>query len=125
MRKRQWLGLAAALALVGAIAYPVYAHCGKCVESAKEFLKAMKDGKVTLASAISTAEGAGKGTAVAAVPHKHADGAIHVHVYTLDGDKMTLVMVDTRTGKVVKTEDARMIEGDAHGHDHKDDKKKP
>jgi hypothetical protein len=124
MRKTHWIGLTVAGALLAAVAYPVYAHCGRCLGSAKEYLKAMQDGKTTLAAAVAAAEGAGKGTAVAAMPHKHDDGSIHVHVYTLDGDKMTLVMVDAKSGKVVKTEDAKMMDMDAK-HDHKEGSKSP
>lgn len=124
MRKPYWIGSIVAGALVAAIAYPVYAHCGKCLGSAKEYLQAMQEGKTTLSAAVATAEAAGKGSAIAAVPHKHADGALHVHVYTLDGERMSLVMVDAKTGKVVKTEDVKALDyGDKH--EHKEGAKKP
>ena len=122
MRKPYWIGLTVAGALLAAASYPVLAHCGKCLGSAKEFLKAMQDGKVTLANAVNTAEGAGKGPAVAAIPHKHSDGALHIHVYTVEGDKMWVVMINSKDGTIAKVEEAKMIEL-AGAHDHKDKEK--
>jgi hypothetical protein len=108
MHRNRWIA-AAGLGVLLAVAYPVYAHCGRCIESAKEYWKALNDGSQTLVKTVQTAEASGKGKAIAAVPHKHDDGQIHMHVYLLEGDKLTLAMVDAKSGKVVKTEDVKEL----------------
>jgi hypothetical protein len=91
-----------ALALV---AWPVYAHCGKCAGSAKEMVTAMDAAKVTLGSAVTAAEAAAKGKAVAAHGDLH-DGKLHFDVFVMAGDKLNRVEVDA-TGKAGKTEEVK------------------
>ncbi len=63
--------------------------------------------KVTLASAITAAEGASKGKAVAAGA-KSTAGKLGFEVYCLAGDKLVKVDVDD-AGKAGKTEDAKAL----------------
>ncbi len=115
------VGIVVGLAVIALSTFPVYAHCGKCLGSAKDFLSAMQKGNVTLAQAIQVAESQGKGKAVAALPVEH-EGKVHIHVFTLDGDKMMVNMVDAQTGKFVEARPAQEIsmgEGGGHeGHEH-------
>jgi len=93
-----------ALALV---AWPAYAHCGKCAGSAKDMVAAMDTGKVTLASAITAAETAAKGKALVANTHLH-DKKVHIDVYVLAGDKIMKVGVD-ETGKAGTPTEAKEL----------------
>lgn len=107
MRNRK---LVMSLMVVGAlalVAWPVYAHCGKCAGSAKEMVTAMDAGKVTLGSAISAAETAAKGKAVSAHGHLH-EGKLHFDVFLLVGDKLQRVEVDA-TGKAGTPTEAKEI----------------
>ena len=107
----------AALAVVLVVAWPVYAHCGRCAGSAKEMVRAMGDGNVTLASAISAAETHAKGKALGA----HAmldDGKLGFEVYVLANDKIMDVTVDYM-GKAVKMDESKMLPEHGHKHDGK------
>lgn len=126
--RRYPLILAAPAALILAIvAYPVYAHCGKCASSCKAMLKAMTEGQVTLTSAIASAEKEAKGKAVGAMAHEDKDG-VGIDVYVLgESDKLMLVQLDGKTGKVKKTSEAKGLNfasGEGHDHDHDHDKEK-
>ena len=108
------------LMIIGAlaiVAWPVYAHCGKCAGSAKEMVTAMDAGKTSLGAAITAAEAAAKGKAVAAHGDLH-DGKLHFDVFVLAGDKLQRVEVDA-TGKAGTPSDAKEI---PVGHTHE---KKP
>lgn len=107
----------AALSLVALVAWPVYAHCGRCVGSAKEMIRAMDDGKVTLASAINAAEAHAKGKALGA--HAQLDeGKLGFEVYVLANDKIMDVTVDYM-GKAVKMDESKMLPAHDHPHDGK------
>ena len=91
--------LVLSLALLTAIALPVYAGCGKCVGSVKSFAGMLTKNKMTLAAAATLAEVATKGTAVQALTHKHADGVV-LEVHCLADGKIMAVSVDGATGKI-------------------------
>ena len=100
--------LVVSLVAVGAmalVAWPVYAHCGKCAGSAKEMVTAMDAGKVTLGAAITAAETAAKGKAVAANCDMEG-GKLDFDVYVLVGDKIMQVEVDA-TGKAGKSTEVK------------------
>jgi hypothetical protein len=112
MRNRKFV---LALMVVGAlalVAWPVYAHCGKCAGSAKEIVTAMDAGKVTLASAISAAETAAKGKAVSAHGEME-NGKLGFDVYVLAGDKIMEVEVDS-AGKAGKSTEVKEFPIGAH-----------
>jgi len=113
MRNRK---LVMSLMVVGAlalVAWPVYAHCGKCAGSAKEMVTAMDAGKVTLGSAVTAAEAAAKGKAVSASASM-GGGKMHIDVYVLAGDKIMEVEVDA-TGKAGTPKEAKELPS-AHEH---------
>ena len=94
------------------IAWPVYAHCGKCAGSAKEMVTAMDAGKVTLGAAITAAEAAAKGKAVSA--HCEMEGGkLDFDVYVLAGEKIMQVEVDA-TGKAGKSTEVKEFPIGAH-----------
>lgn len=69
--------------------------------------KAMDDGKLTMASVVTTAETAAKGKALA-VTTAMKDNKLNTEVYVLAGDKIMKTEVDA-TGKAGKTEEAKML----------------
>ena len=95
------VGAIAAIALVAA-AWPVYAHCGKCVQSAKEMAKAINGNKVGLSAAVQAAEANSKGQALAVVTQLKGS-AVNFSVYCLANEKLMAVKVDGTTGDVVDT----------------------
>lgn len=91
------------------------------VTKAAEILKKLEEGKVTLAKAIETAETSTKGKALLARPVLEGDKLdLKVRVYA-DG-KWQNATVDAKTGKVVKTEEAR---SDRKRDEKKSDEKRP
>lgn len=122
------LGLSG-LAVLSLVAWPVYAHCGKCAGDGKIMCAKMDEGKTSLTAAIAAAEAKSKGKAVAA--YVELEGSkIEFDVYCMVGDKLMEVEVDA-AGKAGEMEEAKMISGpgsdaaaDPHaGHDHAKDKK--
>ncbi|MBI4717622.1 MAG: hypothetical protein HY763_07445 [Planctomycetes bacterium] len=110
-RAKRWVIPVVAVGTMALLAWPVYAHCGKCAGSCKDMQKKMEEGKVTLSSAITAAETACKGKAMAAVPHMDG-GKVGVSVYCLAGEKLVVVEVDG-TGKAGEAKDAAMLPGEA------------
>lgn len=94
---------------VGAlIAWPVYAHCGRCLMDTKKMVTMMADSKLSLGQAVATAEEHTKGKAV--VAHcELEDGKLEVEVYCLVGDKIQEVEIDGKTGKVTEVEEHKML----------------
>jgi len=111
-RTQKFVSSVVALVAVAAIAIPVYAHCGKCAGSAKEMATAMDAGKTGLAAAITAAETAAKGKAVAALAGMH-DGKLDVAVYVSSGDKLQVVMVDA-AGKAGAPAEAKELPHAGH-----------
>lgn len=112
MRNRKFVMSLMVVGALALVAWPVYAHCGKCAGSAKEMVTAMDAGKVTLSSAITAAEAAAKGKAVVAGTHMH-DGKVHIEVYVSAGDKIMKVDVDG-TGKAGTPAEAKELPGTGH-----------
>ncbi len=119
-RYQNSLVVVAGVLAFGLLAWPVYAHCGKCASSCKDMVKKMDDGKLSLGKAIELAEEHSKGKAVAAHCELE-DGGLEIEVYCLVGDKIMEVEIDGKTGKVTEMEEAKALP--AHDeHDEHDDK---
>ena len=107
----------AGVLVFGLLAWPVYAHCGKCASSVKDMVKKMDDGKLSLGKAIELAEEHSKGKAVAAYCELE-DGGLEIDVYCLVGDKIMEVEIDVKTGKVTQMEEAKALPvHKEHAHD--------
>jgi hypothetical protein len=90
------IGLAALMGAAAAHAQQNEAH-----EKAVVLAAAMKEAKVSLASALKSAEK--EGTPISA-KFELEDGKLQLSVYTMKGDKFSEVIVDHKSGKVVKSE---------------------
>ena len=113
------LGVVAATT-VAWVAWPLYAHSGKCAASGKDMVKLMEEGKLSLAKAIEIAEQHSNGKAVAAYCELEG-GSLEIEVYCLVGDKIMEVEIDGKTGKVMEMEEKNSLpsyteEGHAHEH---------
>lgn len=111
-----------ALGALALIAWPVYAHCGRCAGSAKDMVKAMDGKALTLAKAVSAAEAHSKGKPLSAVSTMKED-KVEVHVYSLVGEKIMECTVD-ESGKVIAMIDAKMLPGE-HESQHETKPGKP
>lgn len=104
MRKGS-LALAILLAAAVAHAQEMEAHeKGEAEEAGKNVVAlaaAMKDAKVSLTSALQAGEAAG--TPISG-KFEIEDGRLQLSVYAMKGDKFYEVVVDPKSGKVVKTE---------------------
>ena len=116
-RYQNLLVVVAGVLVFGLLAWPVYAHCGKCASDCKVMVKKMDDGKLSLGKAIELAEEHSKGKAVAAYCELE-DGALEIEVYCLVGDKIMEVEIDGKTGKVTEMEEAKALPGH---EEHEDD----
>jgi len=101
----------AAVAILTA-ALPALAHCGKCAVDGLALAKALKSGKVNLATATTLAEATTKGVAVRAMVHKHEDGCF-VEVHCMTKDKIMAVQVDCTTGRPGKPAEVKDLESHA------------
>ena len=116
-RYQGFLVVVAGVLMFGLLAWPVYAHCGKCASSCKDMVKKMDDGKLSLGKAIELAEEHSKGKAVAAYCALE-DGGLEIEVYCLVGDKIMEVEIDGKTGKVTEMEEAKALPAHKeHAHD--------
>ncbi len=119
---RKWtivLGIVAASS-VALVAWPVYAHCGKCAASGKNMVKLMEGGQLSLGKAIEIAEKHSNGRAVAAYCELE-DGGLEIEVYCLVGNKIMEVEIDGKTGKVSEMEQKRSLPSrtaQGHAHEH-------
>ncbi len=105
---------------IALVAWPVYAHCGKCAASGKDMVKLMEEGKLSLGKAVEIAEKHSNGKAVAAYCELEGDG-LEIEVYCLVGDKIMAVEIDGKTGKVVEMEPKRSLPSrtaQGHAHEH-------
>ncbi len=103
---------------VALVAWPVYAHCGKCATSGRDMVKLMEEGKLSLGKAIKIAEKYSNGRAVAAYCELEGDG-LEIDVYCLVGNKIMEVEIDGKTGNVSEMEQKRSLPTrTAHGHAH-------
>ena len=122
-RYRNFLFVVAGVLVFVLLAWPVYAHCGKCASSCKDMVKKMDDGKLSLGKAIELAEEHSKGKAVAAHCELE-DGGLEIEVYCLVGDKIMEVEIDGKTGKVTEMEEAKTLPAHKeHTHDEADEDK--
>ncbi len=116
-RYENLLVVVAGVLVFGMLAWPVYAHCGKCASSCKDMVKKMDDGKLSLGKAIELAEEHSRGKAVAAYCELE-DGGLEIEVYCLVGDKIMEVEIDGKTGKVTEMKEAKALPGHKeHAHD--------
>ncbi len=107
-----------AVSTVVLVAWPVYAHCGKCATSGKDMVKLMEEGKLSLGKAIEIAEKHSNGKAVAAYCELEG-GDLEFEVYCLVGNKIMEVEIDGKTGKVSEMEQKRSLPGlTARKHTH-------
>jgi hypothetical protein len=98
-----------ALGLSGAafvIAYPVYAHCGKCAADARTVAKALTDGKVSLAKCIEAAESHSKGKAISVI-NEVDKGSLQTEVFCVASDKLVVCKVDPKTSTVTSMKEAK------------------
>ena len=113
------LGVVAATT-VAWVAWPLYAHCGKCAASGKDMVKLMEQGKLSLGKAVEIAEKHSNGKAVAAYCELEGDG-LEIEVYCLVGNKIMEVEIDGKTGKVMEMEQKRSLPSrtaQGHAHEH-------
>ncbi len=124
MTQKRWFIFATVVVTGLALAaWPVYAHCGKCVGSAKQMVKMMDAGKLNLAKAIEVAEKHCKGKAVAAYCELEGE-SLEFEVFCLVEDKIKEVEIDGKTGKVTEVKEHKSLpevheegeHGDKHGH---------
>jgi hypothetical protein len=104
--------LALALLVVGI--RTAYAHCGKCLTDAKYFGSELEKSDMTLAKAARAAEKNTRGKAVHATVQR-IDGAegVNVEVHVLADGKIMAVLIDGKTGEVLKKKDVDNLEGHA------------
>jgi len=113
------------LAAAGLIAYPVFAHCGKCAADGKKIAAQLDQNKMTLAKTVTAAEGHSKGRAISVISDLNDKDQLGVHVFCIAGDppKIMKCHVDHATGKVTGMKEvhefpftAPHAEGDHGGH---------
>ncbi len=88
-----------AVAALSVAAFPVWAQVITGAAHAQDMCKMMAEGKVTLVTAITTAEEHCKGKALQAAVEIR-DKSLTVDVYCLEGETIMLVEIDGKTGKV-------------------------
>lgn len=76
-------------------------EAGEAAKNAPALAAALKDAKVSLVDGLKAAEKSG--TPISA-KFELEDGKLQLSVYTMKGDKFAEVVVDHKTGKIVKTE---------------------
>lgn len=91
-----------ALGFLGLVAYPLYAGITTNTAHAKLLSKYIDTNKVTLVNAVTTAEAHCKGTALQAAAFTEDMGLLF-EVYCLSVDKIMLVELDGKSGKVTKS----------------------
>jgi len=119
-RKRKIVLGVVVASTVALVAWPVYAHCGKCAASGKDMVELMEEGKLSLGKAIEIAEKHSNGRAVAAYCELEG-GGLEIDVYCLVGNKIMEVEIDGKTGKVSEMEQKRSLPArtaQRHAHEH-------
>ena len=115
-RKTLMTGIVCIAALVVLVAgiKTAYAHCGKCLTDAKYFGDELDKSKMTLGKATRIAEKETKGRAVhATVQRVPKSEGINVEVHVLADGKIMAVLVDGKSGKVIKAKPVEDLEGHA------------
>ncbi|MCI0631484.1 MAG: DUF6370 family protein [Phycisphaerales bacterium] len=111
------------VAAAGLIAYPVFAHCGKCAADGKKIAAQLDQNKTTLAKAVTAAEEHSKGRAISVIADLNDKDQVAVHVFCVAGDppKIMKCYVDIATGSVKGMKEVHefpITQNDhAHGHD--------
>ena len=91
-----------------------YAHCGKCLTDAKYFGTELEKSKMSLSKAAEVAEKDTKGQAVHATVQRIDDAeGVNVEVHVLADGKIMAVLVDGKSGKVLKKNQVDDLEGHA------------
>lgn len=87
----------------GLIAYPVFAHCGKCAADAKKIAAQLDQNKMTLAKMVTAAEEHSKSRAISVISDLRENDQAAVHVYCVAGDPPKIMMchVDIASGRVL------------------------
>jgi bacterioferritin-associated ferredoxin len=87
----------------GLIAYPVFAHCGKCAADARKIAAQLDQNNMTLAKMVSAAEEHSKGRAISVISDLREKDQAAVYVYCVAGDppKVMMCHVNIATGKVL------------------------
>ena len=108
MKNGRVISIAALCAALALIAYPLYAHCGKCAEDGKKIIAQLDQHKTTLAKIITAAEQHSKGRAVSVVSELTGDDhKLMVEVYCIASDKIQMCQVDPATGKVAAMKEVK------------------
>jgi hypothetical protein len=115
-RKTLMAGFASVVAMLVLVVgiKTAYAHCGKCLTDAKYFGAELEKSEMSLGKASRIAEKETKGKAVHATVQRipKAEG-INVEVHVIADGKIKAVLVDGKTGKVIKAKDVDDLEGHA------------
>lgn len=111
------------MALVGAgamLAYPVYAHCGKCAADGKKIVAQLDQNKMTLAKAVTSAEQHSKGRAISVISELNDSDKLALEVYCISGEKIMRCNVDGTAGSVIDMKEVKEfpITEDDHAHPH-------
>lgn len=111
--------VAALLGTACLVAYPVYAHCGKCAADGKKIVTQLDESKMTLAKAVTAAETHSKGRAVSVLSQLNDKGRLALEVYCITGDKIMRCNVDGVAASVsdMKEVKAFPINETDHAHD--------
>lgn len=114
--------IAGSLVLAGSallVAYPVFAHCGKCAADGKKIAALLDQNKLTLARAIESAEKHSKGRAVSVISKLAENDKLAVEVYCMAGDKIMRCNIQD-TGGVGEMKEVREFpitqETERHAH---------
>jgi hypothetical protein len=107
-RTRSGLYVVAALAMTALVAWPVYAHCGKCAMSAEDMAKRMQQSDFNLTKAIELAQKTSGANALSALTQIDQN-AVTVDVFCLKDGKLTAVTVDVSSGKVKETREVEAL----------------
>ncbi len=117
MSKKSFLaGIVCVLALAVLVVgiRTAYAHCGTCLTDAKYFGSELEKSKMTLAKAAEVAEKDTKGKAVHATVQRVDDAeGVNVEVHVLADGKIMAVLVEGKSGKVLKKKQVDNLEGHA------------
>jgi hypothetical protein len=108
------------LAISLLIAYPLYAHCGKCAADGKKIAAQLDQNKFTLAKSVTAAEAHSKGKAISAISELGDKDELLLHVYCIVGDppKIMKCYVDTTSGTVKGMKEVQEFPITAQDHVH-------
>jgi hypothetical protein len=116
----------ALLIAMALIAYPLYAHCGKCAADGKKIATQLDSTKFTLAKAVTAAEAHSKGRAISATSELDDSDKLVVNVFCIAGEpaKIQKCEVDSATGTIKSMKEVSEFPLAKHEHAH-DDHKEP